>query len=330
MRALALFSSGLDSTLAIKAMTNQNIEVIALHFVIPFSRLDAAAQAQLITKTKDQLGVELKVISLGQDYLDILQTPRFGYGKNLNPCIDCKILMLRRAKSLMGELGASFVVTGEVVGQRPKSQHTETLHLIEKESGLSGYLLRPLSAKLLPETVVETQGWVDRSKLLAFHGRTRTPQIRLAKEYGIEEYAWPGGGCLLTVESFCGRVEDLISHGQLTLEQVNLLQWGRHFRLTPEYKLVVGRNQLENAQLHSRVRSGDWVFEPAALPGPTAIGKGQITPDTGELSSRIVAHYTTPGAQSVEIKARRAEFAGTETVSRVASLPDAELKTFIV
>ena len=306
MKALALFSGGLDSTLAIKLIRAQGIEVIALHCITPFARYEKEEKERLAQKLKEQLGAELKVIELGDEFLEIVKNPKFGYGKNLNPCIDCKILMLQHARQLMKAFDASFIITGEVVGQRPKSQHRDTLRLIEKGAGLEGLLLRPLSAKLLAPTVAETKGWVKRENLFDMNGRTRKPQMQLAEKLGIKDYAWPAGGCLLTVSSFCGRVKDLLEHNDLTRDNVRLLHIGRHFRVTPFFKLVVGKDEKQNARLLDLAKPADVIFEPHELPGPTGLGRGMGDDNAKVVASEIIARYSALGNEEVRIIIRSA------------------------
>ncbi|MFA5008106.1 MAG: tRNA 4-thiouridine(8) synthase ThiI [Candidatus Omnitrophota bacterium] len=303
MKALALFSGGLDSSLAAKLIVNQGMEVIALHFVTPLSDFDKNKEDSLRKKVTG-LGAQLKVIYLGDDYADIIKNPQFGYGKNLNPCIDCKILMLKRAKELMSELSASFVVTGEVIAQRPKSQHKETLRLIEKNSGLKDLLLRPLSAKLLEPTLPERKNWVNREALLGFSGRSRNPQFKLAESLGIKNFAWPAGGCLLTIPSFCGRVEDLLKHKECNPKNLELLKIGRHFRLSESFKLVVGRNENENNEILKLAADKDSIFEPLDLPGPTGLGKGFADCSIKAIASQIIAGYTSKNNEATKITIR--------------------------
>ncbi|MDD4954998.1 MAG: tRNA 4-thiouridine(8) synthase ThiI [Candidatus Omnitrophica bacterium] len=303
MRALTLFSGGLDSSLIIKILVSQNIEVIALHFTTPLSNLDKDKE-EILHKKVAELGGRLKVIYLGKDFAEILKNPRFGYGKNLNPCIDCKILMLKHAKQLMAELGASFVATGEVIAQRPKSQYKETLRLIEKESGLCDLLLRPLSAKLLEPTLPEREKWINRDELFDFNGRSRNQQFKLAEHFGIKNFAWPAGGCLLTTPSFCGRVEDLLKRSQCTPENLELLKTGRHFRLSENFKLIVGRNEKEDNEILKLALDEDIIFEPLELAGPTALGKGIASADINHLASRIIAKYTAKNNEAVEVTVR--------------------------
>ncbi|MBC7216707.1 MAG: tRNA 4-thiouridine(8) synthase ThiI [Candidatus Caldatribacterium sp.] len=302
MKAVGLVSGGLDSSIAIALIRSQGIEVVALNFVSPFF-----GRKGFLRRTMEKLGAELREISVGEEYLDIVKNPRFGYGKNLNPCIDCKIFMLRKAKTIMEEEGASFVFTGEVVGQRPKSQMRDTLRLIERESGLLGLLLRPLSAKLLPPTIPEKEGWVKREELLGISGRGRKEQLELAKRFGIEEYATPAGGCLLTDPIFCERLKDLMEHGPFTFEEIELLKLGRHFRLHGGYKLIVGRDERENKALFSLAKPGDLLFSPQGGKGPWGVGRGSARPEDVHLSAQIIAFYTKNGAEKTPVLVRDLE-----------------------
>lgn len=210
----------------------------------------------------------------------------------MNPCIDCKIMMLRKAKELMEEFKAKFIVTGEVLGQRPMSQHKPALNLIERKAGLQGLILRPLSARRLAETLPEKEGWVSRDKLLDFSGRTRKPQIELAKRLNIEDYPNPAGGCLLTDPAFSKRVKDLINHRELNSDNIELLRIGRHFRIQEQTKLVVGRNENENKQLVNLAKDNDYLFEPTEeIAGPTALGRGIFDSALIGLSCNIVCRY---------------------------------------
>ncbi len=328
MKALALFSGGLDSSLALKLIINQGVEAIALHFVTPLSHFDKEREAFFHQKVSE-LGATLKIVYLGGDFAEIVKNPRFGYGKNLNPCIDCKILMLRHAKKFMNELGASFVVTGEVIAQRPKSQHKETLKLIEKNSGLEDLLLRPLSAKLLEPTLPEREKWVNREALLGFNGRSRNPQFKLAESLGIKDFAWPAGGCLLTIPSFCTRVEDLLKHNECNPQNLELLKIGRHFRLNESFKLIVGRNEKENNEILKSAANGDIIFEPLELPGPTAVGKGVSDEGIKTIASQIIASYTSQNKEAVNVVARIFPQDNTETISATAA-DENKLKQFRV
>ena len=327
MRAIALYSGGLDSTLSIKMITNQGVGVTALYFFNPLSHYDKNKEDILAKKAKE-LGADFKSIYLGDNFIEILKNPKFGYGKNLNPCIDCKILMLQIAKKLMPELEASFVITGEVLAQRPKSQHRETLGLIEKRAGLEGLVVRPLSAKLLNETIPEAKGWIKREALLDFNGRSRTPQIELAKQFEIKDYQWPAGGCLLTISSFCGRVEDFLKGIETTPENLELLKWGKHFRLSPDFKLIVGRNEEENKILSGFVKEKDICFEPKTVPGPFGLGRGEFNENIKNIASRIIARYTDKSGEAVEISIKYAD--NKEEVVHVNGLEEKSVKELLI
>ncbi len=292
MKAVALLSGGLDSTLAVKVVLEEGIEIVALNFFSPFCLCNRKTGCKSIAKKiTDEFGIELKVIHVGEEYIEILKNPKHGYGKNLNPCIDCRILMLTRAKEFMQEIGASFIITGEVLGQRPMSQHRAALKTIEKESGLEGLILRPLSAKLFPLSIPEKEGWVDRERLLEISGRSRKPQMALAKDYKISDYACPAGGCLLTDRGFANRMRDLMTHSEITLDDIPLLKVGRHFRISSSCKLIVGRNKEENERLLGLAKQGDLYFSPVEAMGPDGIGRGSFDNGNIQKSVSIIARY---------------------------------------
>ncbi len=293
MKALALLSGGLDSTLAIKVVLEQGIDVVAVNFYTPFCLCNRKGSCKNeARRVTEEFGIELKVINLSFQHLEIVKNPKHGYGKNLNPCIDCRILMLKHAKKLMEEKGASFIITGEVLGQRPMSQYLAALKIIERESGLGGLVLRPLSAKLLPLSIPEKEGWVNREKLLEISGRSRKPQINLAAKYGIADYPCPAGGCLLTDRGFAQRMKDLMTHSEITLNDIDLLKTGRHFRLSLKTKLVVGRNKEENERLLRLANTDDICFKPVEVKGPIGIGRGDFGQTTIFLASKIMARYS--------------------------------------
>jgi len=293
MKALALLSGGLDSTLAIKIILKQNIQVEALNFSTPFCQCSSKANGcgYEAKKVADNLGIPLKIFSATDEFLKVLRTPKHGYGKNMNPCIDCRILMHKKAKEYMERSGASFIITGEVLGQRPMSQHRAALKIIEKESHLEGLILRPLSAKLLTETIPEKEGWVKRDELLDINGRSRKPQMSLAKELSIGDYPCPAGGCLLTDPGFAQRIKDLMRHAELNIHDIRLLKIGRHFRLSNDAKLIVGRNEKENDQLLTLRQKGDIYTYPKEDRGPVAIGRGKFLEEDVKNVARIVARY---------------------------------------
>ncbi|MBN2830705.1 MAG: hypothetical protein JXL82_00285 [Candidatus Omnitrophica bacterium] len=295
MKAIVLISGGLDSILAAKIIKNQGIKVIPLKFNIPFYQIniDKYCGKNLFDFVKANLGEELKIADIDKEFLGLLLEPRHGFGTHMNPCIDCKILMFTKAKALMPKLGAQFIVTGEVLGQRPMSQHKRALCVIEEQSGLKGLLLRPLSAKNLNPTIPENRGWVNRDNLLCISGRSRRDQIKLARDLSISGYPNASGGCLLTDRQFSLRLNDLIRHRELNLRNIELLKFGRHFRIGPQTKLIVGRNEKENRYLEEKVKSGDLLFTPEEkVAGPTCLGVGVFDKEKITLSSRIACSYS--------------------------------------
>ena len=289
MKALVLLSGGLDSILALKLLLEQGIDVVAVHFVSPFFRSPWAV------KMTKEWGIPLLEVDITDDILELLKAPPHGFGSQMNPCIDCHALMLRKAKEIMREVGASFVATGEVLGERPMSQNRSALRIVERESGLEGLLLRPLSAKLLPPTIPEKEGWVDREKLLDIQGRSRKRQVELAEKWGIKDYPSPAGGCLLTDPQFSRRLRDLMENEELSKENVLLLKIGRHFRLRKGVKLVVGRNREENERLRELFREGDSLLQAYSHKGPDAILRGNASGEDIILAGRIVARYSDLG-----------------------------------
>lgn len=307
MKALVLLSGGLDSTLTLKIMKKQGIDVEAINFLTPFCLCNRKNGCGCLSrKVADRFGVRLKIFNMTTEYFDILKNPKYGYGKNMNPCIDCRILMHKKAKKYMKEIGASFIITGEVLGQRPMSQHRSALKIIEKENGLEGLILRPLSAGLLPMTIPEKEGWINRDSLLKISGRSRKVQKELTEQYNIGDYPCPAGGCLLTDLGFSRRMKDLIEYSDITLNDIELLKIGRHFRLTSVAKLIVGRNEEENGKLLRLIGQGDIFFVPVEVKGPIAIGRGNFNQGAIQKSSAIIARYCDVEMdEKVEIKVQR-------------------------
>ncbi len=261
-----IFSGGLDSMLSALVLREQGLEVRLLTFTSPFF------DAERAILSARSIGLETRAVDLTGKYMPMLQKPRYGYGKGMNPCIDCHALMFREAGEIMAAEGGDFLFSGEVLGQRPKSQNRQAMDLVGNASGFSLDILRPLSAQLLPPTRVEELGLVDRSRLLALSGRTRKPQMELAVRYGVRDYPAPAGGCLLTDPIFARRLKELAAQGwHLDLRDVELLKTGRHFRLPGGGKLVVGRNQAENEFMEKLVRPADLVFHMDRVPGPLVI-----------------------------------------------------------
>jgi hypothetical protein len=229
----------------------------------------------------------------GVDYLEVVRNPRHGYGKGMNPCIDCRIFLLRKAKEHMEESGADFVITGEVLGQRPMSQRRHTLDIIERESGLAGRLLRPLSAKHFEPTIPEQEGWVDREKLLAIQGRSRKEQMQLAEELDVKNYPCPAGGCLLTEVSFVSKVKDVFDHSdRLNLRDFRLLKVGRHFRVGPRTKALIGRNEAENELLSRNIQPGEATLRWLDGSSPLGVLMGVVDDGLLETSAKILLRYT--------------------------------------
>lgn len=331
IKAVSLVSGGLDSTLATKVVMDQGIEVLAVNFVSPFcqcSRKDGCRhEAKFVS---EQLNIPLRIINATEDFLKMLKSPKHGYGSNMNPCIDCRILMLKKSKELMEKEGASFLVTGEVLGQRPMSQRRDAMRTIEKEAGVIGLVLRPLSAKLLEPTIPEEKQWVDRQKLLDISGRSRKPQIKMAEDFNIKDYPCSAGGCLLTDPGFARRIRDLIDHEELTIAGVSLLKHGRHFRLSPEVKIVVGRDEHDNAVLEAAAREKDIVFSPEeTTPGATTLGQGDFSdPQVVQLAIRLAARYfdqSGSGNARVVVRAK-----GKTDIVTVAPLTDEEAKKYLI
>lgn len=329
MKAIILLSGGLDSTLAAELMSREGLELLAVNFKTPFclcdrhsSNLGCGSNARRVA---DALGIELKIINPTKDFLEVLKKPAHGYGANMNPCIDCRILFFRKSKELMDEFGASFIITGEVLGQRPMSQFRRQMDIIERESDLEGLVLRPLSARLLTPTIPEKNGWVNRERMLDIAGRSRKPQMALAKDLGINDYPCAAGGCLLTDPEFANRVLDLIKHDELDMQNIDLLKAGRYFRLSPSAKLIVGRNESENRMLTMLAKEGDYLFGPATVNGPIAVGKGSFTEDLLEVACRIVSRYSDrDGEIYVDISYRRLP-EGEGKMIKASFLDDEEL-----
>jgi tRNA-specific 2-thiouridylase len=291
VKAVSLLSGGLDSILATELIRRQGIKVYAFNLKTPFGipKKDGSSEAE---KAAAQLSVPLKTLCAKADYLRMLRNPKHGYGKNLNPCVDCKIFILKKAKKYAKEIDADFIFTGEVLGERPMSQHHQALKTIEEEAGLKGKLLRPLSAKLLPETEAEKRGLVNRSKLFSIQGRSRKPQLELAKEYGITAYPSPAGGCLLTCEEYSRKLKDLLeNHKHISNTDVALLRLGRHFRLGKN-KIIVGRNETDNKLLSAQKKPSDYRFELPDIVGPVTILQGPKTPQAIEAAAKLTAYYS--------------------------------------
>jgi len=262
-----------------------------------------------------KFGIPLIKVEVGDEYLEVVRNPRYGYGSGMNPCIDCRIYMLREAKRIATEVGASFIVTGDVLGERPMSQHRRALELEEKEAELENLIVRPLSAKLLPETIPEREGWIDRSRLLDIKGRSRKRQIALAETFGLhEDYPSPSGGCLLTYKEFAARIRDLFEHKEnVTTRDLSLLKLGRHFRLGAS-KITVGRNEEENKLLLALKKPDDYLFEVPGFGSPITILEGSKRREAIELAARLTARYSDAGARAKEVMVEYRTEQGKESI----------------
>jgi tRNA U34 2-thiouridine synthase MnmA/TrmU len=336
-RAAALVSGGLDSMLAVRVVQDQGIHVEGLNFYTGFCveghtqairRQDQAKQKRNNALwVADQLGIRLHILDVVEDYKDVVLNPRHGYGANLNPCLDCKVFMVRKAREWMEARGFDFLVTGEVLGQRPMSQRRETLPIVQDESGIGDLLLRPLSARRLPPTRPEREGWVDRSRLLDFHGRSRKPQMALAAHYGFEDYAQPAGGCcFLTNEQYAVKLADLWqSRGErrYELDDIILLKVGRHLRPARNFKLIVAREEGEANFLHG-YRKEHIALRSISHTGPYALIDGEPTASDLVLAARLVARYGH-GRDAEAVTIGVSDRGGPERELVVAPLPSHEI-----
>ena len=290
IKAIALFSGGLDSTLAMKLIIDQGIDVIACNINTGFgSTKDRHAHMQSMC---DQVGAELRIVDIQSEYLrDVLFDPKYGYGKNFNPCIDCHAKMFEVAKRIMEAEGASFLISGEVLGQRPMSKNKESLQKVLDESNCDGLLLRPMSAKLLAPTLAEQNALVDREKLEGIAGRNRERQFALATEFGLKDFESPGGGCLLTDESFAKKMRDFLAYDKFDIDDIPVIKYGRHMRLPENAKLVVGRNQIDNEHMKN-VKSQKYLHvNVAPMAGPYALLSKSATEEEKKLAAKIILTY---------------------------------------
>ncbi len=296
-RCLALYSGGLDSILTVKLMESIGIDVIPIHFTTPFyARETLLTEDEYRQRHLDKYGIDVKSIDFTEDLVQILDSPMYGYGKNFNPCIDCKIFMLRKCATLLDELEASFIVTGEVLGQRPMSQRRDTMNAIANKSGLKGILLRPLCAQNMPATQPEIEGIVDRSKLLGITGRGRKDQIALAEQFGIakEDVPTPAGGCLLTEELIAKKARmtfDRFKPGLPMAADLALDTVGRKFMLDDETVLIVSRRKQENEMMARMVYEGNMFIKVLKVPGPMAIIRGNLSKENLKLAAGICLRY---------------------------------------
>ena len=325
-KVVALLSGGLDSQLAIKMMQEQGFDVSAVAIKTPFCDFDCGRGCGFeIRERADDLNVNLKTVYLGDEYIEMLKHPKHGIGAGFNPCIDCRSMMFDAAKKHMEEIGAEFIISGEVLGQRPMSQHAPALRTIEKESDLVGKIVRPLSAALLPETDPEKNGLIKRENLGMIRGRTRRNQLDMAKKYGIENPPNAGGGCLLTEPQFGVKAKDLFSHTENpTINDIDLLKIGRHFRLDEQTKFIVGRNKDENEMIKAIALPGDILLEAKDFVGPISILRGSNAKEHLKFASSVTLRYSdAPNNEQAIVSIR-----GNDLVEEIAS-ESAEEESYI-
>lgn len=291
---LGLVSGGLDSLIASLILKLQDIEVVGLNFKSPFCNCDKAYKNSQcgLNLYYEKLDIKIVTQQKKDDYLELIRNPKYGYGRNLNPCIDCRIYLIKKAKEYGEKIKADFIFTGEVLNQRPKSQNLTALKIIEEESGLQDKLLRPLSARLLKPTIFEEEGLVDRSKLLAIKGRSRKIQLELAKKYDILDEYYACGGCLLTDMSFSNRMRDYLKYTKHPkMKDINILKIGRHFRYNNS-KIIVGRDEIENRTLIQIKKPEDWIMEATDVTGPITIIQGKIDDEVLEIAAKLTLRYS--------------------------------------
>ncbi len=317
IKAVGLLSGGLDSTLAIKLILDQGIDVTAFNFRSPFCQCNRKGRCEA-AEVASKFHVPLKIAVANSQYLRMLQNPKHGYGSGMNPCIDCRILLLKKAKQYAKEIGAKFLFTGEVLGERPMSQHRQALDIIEKEAGLEGRILRPLSAKLLPPTEAEDKGWVDRTKLPSITGRSRKPQIALASSLGVFDYPCPAGGCLLTEKEFAARLHDFLKHKRrITMKDIAILKVGRHFRFG-QNKIIVGRDEAENKTLQSFDDGKQTYLEVQNCGSPVTVLQGRLNKKALMIAGKLTARYSDSKTKEISVSYRHGNICGTVNVEKIS------------
>jgi tRNA U34 2-thiouridine synthase MnmA/TrmU len=325
VKALALLSGGLDSLLAAKLVVEQGITVTGVKFTSPLCNCDQGGRC-FARDAADQLGISLRTVPKGEEYLTIVRHPRFGRGSGMNPCIDCRIFMFRKTWELALESSAEFIVTGEVLGQRPMSQHRQAMELIEREAGLAGRILRPLSAVHFPPTIAEEQGWVDRGRLLGLSGRSRKPQLEMARASGIDAFACAAGGCLLTDTRFAARLRDLFAWREhVVWHDVMVLKVGRRFAVGTN-RITVGRDETENRLLTALRGPDDHLLEVRDHGSPITLLQGGLTEAGLELAARLTARYSDCDAERVKVHYGQGELERTVTVVPVTDAETAPLR----
>lgn len=334
-KAIALYSGGLDSILSIKLILQQNIGVIGVYFKTPFLKAEPDHCGE------KYLDISLIYVDLNKDYQELIRNPKYGFGKNINPCIDCRILMFKKAGEIMVQEKASFIISGEVLGQRPMSQNKKNIMMIGEQSGYGQWILRPLSALLLPETEPERSLLVDRNQLLDLQGRSRKRQIELARQLGIKEYPSPAGGCKLTEPGFAHRIKDLLnkSSDEINANDIEILKIGRHFNIHPKMILIVGRNERENKSLLALANSQDYLFSSPTHKGPVSLLRYYNGLTDGEqeledvliIASKITARYCDKNdiSELVDINIRKNNSIIKNT-KQLAPISEDSIKQYII
>ncbi len=323
MKAISVFSGGLDSMLAAEIVRAQGIDVLALFFETPFFAADRARASA------GSMGLPFKVMNITERHLEVVKRPKHGYGGNMNPCIDCHALMFRIAGEVLETEGASFVFSGEVLGQRPMSQNKKALAIVAKESGLGGLLLRPLSAKCLPPTIPETEGWIEKEHLLGIQGRSRKPQMAMAERLKLGDYPSPAGGCLLTERGFSRRLKDLLtSSPNVSITHLETLKLGRHFRIGNNVKIVVGRNRRENDKLRKLALKEDLLLHTVSIPGPAVLMSGDQADDAIDMAVQLTLSYSD--ARQGDVQEVRVTGAGTDRIVSQTVPSKKDFRSFMI
>ena len=336
-KAVALISGGLDSLLAARLMLEQGIHVEGINFYTGFCVEGHTHAIRKKDKAKpkrnnalwsaEQLGIKLHIVDIIEEYKDVLINPKHGYGANMNPCLDCKIFMVSKAKQWMQEHGFDFIITGEVMGQRPMSQRKDLLPVVVRESGADDRLLRPLCAKNLAATLPEREGWVNREKLLDFSGRNRKPQMALAKQFGFEDYATPAGGCcFLTDANYSRKLVDLWqarNKKDYEFDDIMLLKVGRHLRPAPHYKLIISREDGENKFLNG-YRKQFATIEIKSHNGPLTLVDGQMTEKDMQQAARIASRFSQ-GRNADQVEVKITLLSGREKFLQINPMPASEI-----
>lgn len=337
IKAVSLISGGLDSLLSTKVIMDQGIHVEGINFFTGFCVEGHTHAIRKKDKAKpkrnnalwvaEQLGIKLHIIDVIEEYKDVLLNPKHGYGQNMNPCLDCKGFMVKKAHEWIKENDFDFIITGEVIGQRPMSQRKDTMPVIQRESGAGDLLVRPLCGQHLPATLPEREGWLDRDKLLDFSGRTRKPQFALAEEFGFEDYATPAGGCcFLTDKSYSQKLVDLWQHRgnrEYELDDIMLLKVGRHIRPNDKFKIIVSREEGENKFMDGYKKQFTHLYI-SSHPGPLALIEGELNEDDLKIAGQVVARYSQ-GRDDEEVEVTVKPLNKDEIILKVKPMPASEI-----